>query len=168
MEISKLRVHLQALGQGRRVGFPYGIPAVRVFRARPMNADLVLTETAASNAGAGVPMTDAARDTDLTLTQPAPCAVPAAGAFVSLIEGGQPMFEGQPQSDVEALLKTAVDEIAQALGLAALDLRLSMPAGDEGTAPGEAAAPEQASLPIEPLDEAQGQVDEGGTEHGAG
>lgn len=71
-----------------------------------MNADLVLTETAASNAGAGVPMMDAARDTDLTLTQPAPCAVPAAGAFVSLIEGGQPMFEGQSQSDVEALLKS--------------------------------------------------------------
>lgn len=72
-----------------------------------MNADLVLTETAASKAGAGVPMVDAARDTDLTLTQPAPCADPPARAFVCLIEGGQPMFEGQPQSDVEALLSSS-------------------------------------------------------------
>ena len=68
-----------------------------------MKADLVPADAAASRKVAGASSEDAARESDLT-THAATPRSHQAGAF-AFLEEVKPMFEGQPQHELEALMK---------------------------------------------------------------
>jgi uncharacterized protein YdcH (DUF465 family) len=70
-----------------------------------MKADLATAERAASRTEAGAPCGGAARESDLTFVSiRAPWPTPA-GAF-AFLEEVNPMFEGQPQHELDALMKS--------------------------------------------------------------
>ena len=68
-----------------------------------MKADLVPADAAASRKVAGTSYEDAARESDLT-THAATPRSHQTGAF-AFLEEVKPMFEGQPQHELEALMK---------------------------------------------------------------
>lgn len=70
-----------------------------------MKADLAPAECAASKAEAGAHLGGAARESDLTFVSIRHAPAPLAGAF-AFQEEVNPMFEGQPQQELDALMKS--------------------------------------------------------------
>ena len=70
-----------------------------------MKADLVPADCAASRPGAGASIEDAARESDLTFVS-IRHALTFAGRGVRVSEEVNPMFEGQPQNELDALMKS--------------------------------------------------------------